>query len=174
MSFIAGGALALLFNPVNVVPFAFFFGPQVILMYICKRYLKDKWYISLPLKAILLEVGIFGIYKLYGIDYIEQFFSAIGVTYNYWFVLLITVPLLLLYDYCMGFIWRFLNRRLEKVVVKYTDKVKPNSSNNNGNSADSGSVIDGGSHSENDSHTDSESSADNEDQADNDDSIFDD
>lgn len=121
MAFIAGGSLALLFNPVNVVPFAFFFGPQIILMYICKRYLTDKWYITVPLKVILLEVGVFGIYKLYGISYIESLFSSIGIEYNYWFVLLITIPLLLLYDYCMGFIWRFLNRRLEKVVAKYTE-----------------------------------------------------
>ena len=38
--------------------------------------------------------------------------------------MLITLPLILIYDYAIGMIWRFLDRRLNKIVTKYTDKVK--------------------------------------------------
>ncbi len=124
MAFIAGGSLAILFNPIGVLPFALFFGLQIILNYLSRKYLGKKWFISIPIKLIILEVGIFGIYKLYGISSIENIFNSLGWNYNYWFVMLITLPLILIYDYAIGMIWRFLDRRLNKIVTKYTDKVK--------------------------------------------------
>lgn len=131
MSFIAGGSLSLIFSPVNIVPFALFFGLQVILMYICKRWLKNKWYISLPLKVAILEIGIFGIFKLYGISYIENLFDNFGWNYNYWFVMLITLPFVVAYDYLIQYGYKVLSLRLNKVVCKYTDKVKAVDKNQN-------------------------------------------
>lgn len=125
MSFIAGGSLAIIFSPVNVVPFAMFFGLQVILMYVSKRWLKNKWFVCIPLKVIVLEVGIFGIFKLYGISYIENVFTRFGWTYSYWMVLLITIPIVIAYDYLMQYGLKFLSLRLNGIVSKYTDKVKP-------------------------------------------------
>lgn len=116
--------MAILFNPIGVLPFALFFGLQIILNYLSRKYLDKKWFISIPIKLIILEVGIFGIYKLYGISSIENIFNSFGWNYNYWFVMLITLPLILIYDYAIGMIWRFLDRRLNKIVTKYTDKVK--------------------------------------------------
>lgn len=148
MAFLAGGALAVLFNPVNVIPFVCFFGPQVILMYLSKRYLNNKPYVSIPLKLALLEVGIFGVYSIYGISYIERIFEYFDWTYNYWFVMLLTLPVILVYDYGMQLITRFIARRLNGVICKYTDKVKkinkpqtnrsePSEGNLNGNGGDS-------------------------------------
>lgn len=131
MSFIAGGALSLIFSPINVVPFALFFGLQVILMYICKRWLKNKWYICLPIKVVILEIGIFGIFKLYGISYIEILFDNFGWNYNYWFVMLITLPFVVAYDYLIQYGYKMLSLRLNKVVCKYTDKVKAVDKNEN-------------------------------------------
>lgn len=140
MSFIAGGALAIIFSPVNVVPFAMFFGLQVILMYVSKRWLKNKWFICIPLKVVVLEVGIFGIFKLYGISYIENVFNNFGWNYSYWYVLLITIPFVIAYDYFMQYGLKFLSRRLNGIVSKYTDKVKvveKKQNNNTQNSLDS-------------------------------------
>lgn len=124
MSFLAGGSLALLISPVNVVPFALFFGLQIILMYVCKRWLKNKWFICIPIKLVVLEVGVYGIYRLYGISYIENLFSNFGWSYNYWFVMLITIPFVIAYDYAVQIGYKTLYLRLNKVVCKYTDKVK--------------------------------------------------
>lgn len=136
MAFLAGGGLAVLFNPVNVIPFVLFFGLHIILVFVCRKYLKDKWFICIPLKLVVLEVGIYGIYKLYGISYVERIFESLNWTYNYWFVLLITIPFVILYDYAIRMIWNILNRKLNKIVCKYTDRVKkinaqPDDSNGN-------------------------------------------
>lgn len=132
MSFIAGGSLALIISPVNVVPFALFFGLQIILMYVCKRWLKNKWFISIPIKLVILEVGIYGIYRLYGISYIENLFDNFGWNYNYWFVMLITIPFVIAYDYVIQMVYKVLALRLNKVVSKYTDKVKLVNKNKSG------------------------------------------
>lgn len=137
MTYLAGGGLAVLFNPVNVLPFALFFGLHIILVYVCRKYLKDKWFICIPLKLAILEVGIYGIYRVYGLGVIENLFSSLNIPYKYWIVLLISLPFVVLYDYAIRMIWNILNRKLNKIVCKYTDKIpkyqdqneKPNDDN---------------------------------------------
>lgn len=124
MAFLAGGGLAVLFNPVNVVPFALFFGLHIILVYVCRKYIKDKWFICIPLKLVVLEAGLYGIYRIYGLGTIENIFRAFNIPYKYWIVLLISLPFVVLYDYAIRIIWNILNRKLNKVVCKYTDKIK--------------------------------------------------
>lgn len=123
MAYLAGGALSLIFSPVNVVPFAFIFGLQVIVMHLCKRFLKNKWYICIPIKLILFNVALFGVFKLYGFDSIIHAFERFGWEFKYVYAALICSPLYVLYDYAVQYVYRWLGRRLIKL-VKYNPELK--------------------------------------------------
>lgn len=123
MAYLAGGALSLIFSPVNVVPFAFIFGLQVIVMYLCKKYLKNKWYICIPIKLVLFNIALFGVFKLYGLDSIINVFERFNLEFKYVYAALIASPLYIVYDYALQYVYRWLGRRLVKI-VKYNSELK--------------------------------------------------
>ncbi len=123
MAYLAGGALSLIFSPANVVPFAFIFGLQVIVMYLCKKYLRNKWYICIPIKLILFNIALFGVFKLYGLDSIINVFERFNLQFKYIYAALIASPLYILYDYAIQYVYRWLGRRLIKI-VKYNSELK--------------------------------------------------
>lgn len=123
MAYIAGGALSLIFSPVNVVPFAFIFGLQVIVMHLCKKYLKNKWYICIPIKLVLFNIALFGVFKLYGLDSVISVFERFNLEFKYIYACLIASPLYILYDYAVQYLYRWLGRRLIKI-VKYNPELK--------------------------------------------------
>jgi len=127
LAYVACGGLAIaIMGPLAALPFIFIFGWQPVLLGVCDRYLKGKWYISLPLKAALFNAGLYGTYTLYGLgDTVTNALSRLGWAPAYWIIALLATALFLLYDYAMEWVYRWLYRRLDKVTAKYRTQPPP-------------------------------------------------
>lgn len=121
LSYVATSGLAIaIVGPVAALPFIFIFGWQPVVLGVCDRYLKKKWYISLPIKAVLFNAGLFGTYTLYGLgDSVNNALERIGWAPAYWLIAILATVLFLAYDYLMWWVYRWLSRRLDKVTAKY-------------------------------------------------------
>lgn len=116
----ASGLSIAVMGPVAALPFIFLFGWQPVVMGVCTLYLGGKWYIGIPLKAILFNAGLYGTYALFGLGQtFGNAFERLGWTPAYWVIAIVGTALWLLYDYCMQWVYKWMARRLEKVTAKY-------------------------------------------------------
>ena len=116
----AGGLSIAVMGPIAALPFILLFGWQPVVMGLCTRYLGRRIYISIPLKAVLFNAGLYGTYTLYGLgDTINNALLRIGWQPAYWIVALVGTALWIGYDYLMQWVYRWLERRLDKVTAKY-------------------------------------------------------
>lgn len=115
LTYFASGALGLLFtNYIAVLPFALLFGSGTLMMYICLKYLPKKWYISIPLKVVLANLGLFCVYKVMGLEQVIGILEWVGISPRYIWIALIFTPLYLAYDYLMQRVFRYLRARFNK------------------------------------------------------------
>ena len=120
----ASGLTIAIIGPIPALPFVFLFGWQPVVMGICRRYMPKRWYIALPLKAILFNAGLYGTYALFGLgDTLTRLFRRLDIAPAYWIVAIAGTALWLGYDYIMQWVLRWLDTRLAKVTAKY--KVQP-------------------------------------------------
>lgn len=122
LAYLAASGLSIaVMGPIPALPFVFLFGWQPVVMGACLRFLPRKPYVSLPIKAALFNAGLYGVYTLYGLG--QTFGNALqrigAESVPYWAVALVGTVLWLLYDYAMVWVWRWLDRRLDKVTAKY-------------------------------------------------------
>lgn len=121
LAYLAAGGLAIAATtPLAVVPYAFLFGWQPVVMGFCKRYLPRRPYISLPLKAALFNAGLYGVYALYGLgDTVQRVLQRLSWQPAYWAIALVGTVLWLGYDYLIDYLQRWIERRAAKVIAKY-------------------------------------------------------
>ena len=126
LSYVATSGLTIaIVGPVAALPYAFIFGWQPVVMGVCTRYLKRKFYISIPLKAALFNAGLYGTYALYGLgDSIENALAKLNWAPAYWVVAIVATVLFLGYDYLMQWVFRWIDRRMKKVTAKYVGERK--------------------------------------------------
>jgi len=123
ISFLATG-----FNYVFVMPFILLFGPHIIISALCGKYLRKKWYFSIPIKLAFFNLALFAIFEICGLNSIYQIMERVGMSARYLWVALIGSPLFIVYDYLIQGVYGFFGRRLYKVFDKYRPK-KQNSKN---------------------------------------------
>lgn len=115
LAFVASGILGFVFtNYIAILPYLFIFGSGVIIMYVCLVYLKKYWYISIPIKIVFVNLGLFGMYKLMGFDNFIYVFDWIGISPTYIWIALIATPIYLAYDYLLQRIFLYLANRFNK------------------------------------------------------------
>ena len=121
LAYLAAGGLAVAATgPLAVVPFAFLFGWQPVVMGWCQRYLPRKPYITLPIKAALFNAGLYGVYALYGLgDTINRVLARLAWRPAYWAIALIGTAIWIGYDYLIAYLQRWIQRRAAKVIAKY-------------------------------------------------------
>ena len=118
MSYLAGGALGLIFSVVGVLPYAVIFGLQIFLFGVCLKY-RVKPIVSLPVKGVLFVPALYLVFSVYGISSIENLFLRIGIPYKFLYVVLILTPIYLAYDYALKYIYGWLRRRMKKATARY-------------------------------------------------------
>ena len=121
LAYVAAGGLSLLIlSPVAVVPYALLFGWQPVVMGFCKRYLPRKPYLTIPLKVLLFNAGMYGVFALYGLgDTLDNILSRFALSPAYWVIALVGSVLWVGYDYLMQWVWRWIAKRLKPVTAKY-------------------------------------------------------
>lgn len=121
LAYIAAGGLGVLCvgNPLGVLPFVLLFGLQPVIMALAEKW-KNKWYISLPVKALHFNLALWGISALYGFgNTVNALFAQLNSEPIYWVIAVVGTLLWLCYDYMMQMLLRWLKRRLHKVVARY-------------------------------------------------------
>ncbi len=128
LCYAASGALGLLLtNYIAIIPFVFLFGSGILIMYACIRYLPKKWFLSIPIKIVTANLGLFGIYKIIGLESVIGIFEWTGISPKYIWIALIFTPLYIAYDYLMQRVFRYFsarfNKRFKSPSVKSTDNL---------------------------------------------------
>lgn len=120
-AYLAAGAIGIACtSPLGVVPFALLFGIHAVLLGIGNRYLPRRWYISLPIKIIVFNAGLYGVFTLYGLGTtINNLFNALSIQPAYWAIALVGSVLWVAYDFLLQYVLRWLMRRLRKITVRY-------------------------------------------------------
>lgn len=123
LCYVASGILGLLFtNYFAILPFALLFGSGSLVMYVCLKYLPKKWFLSIPIKIVFANLGLFGIYKLMGLESITGIFEWVGISPKYIWIALIFTPLYIAYDYLLQRVFRYLRARFNKRLKSASDK----------------------------------------------------
>ena len=121
MAFLAAGALGIAAtSPVAVVPYVFLFGLHAVLTGLSQRYLPKAWYITLPVKVIAFNLGLWGTVSLFGLgDSRAALFDRLGWEPKYWLLAVVGSILWIAYDLTLGLVQDWLYRRLKPVLVRY-------------------------------------------------------
>ena len=120
LAYVASSLLGFLFsNYIFMMPFILIFGLHIIVFALCKKFLKNKWYFSVPIKIVFVNLGLYGVFAICGLDRIFQFMESFGVESKYLWVALIGTPMFIGYDYLFQGVYAFFGRRLEGFFSRY-------------------------------------------------------
>ncbi len=121
MAFLAAGALGIAAtSPLAVVPYAFIFGLHAVLTGLEQRYLPKAWYIALPVKVGVFNLGLWGTVSLYGVgETITLLLDRLGWDMPYWVLALVGSVLWIAYDLLLKLVRDWVYRRLKPVLVKH-------------------------------------------------------
>ena len=141
MAYIAGGALGIIFSPLGVLPYAVIFGLQTLLFGVQRRF-QIKPYLALPVKGVLFVGALYLTFLLYGVGEIQTAFEWVGIPFRFLYLALLLTTLYLVYDYCLKFIFGWLQRRMGKVAAKYMPKEKKTNPKNQAEKREEEEVFD--------------------------------
>ena len=121
MAFVAAGAIGIaVTSPVAVVPYVFLFGLHAVLVGISQRYLPKAWYITIPVKVVLFNLGLWGTISLFGMgDTLTAILYRMGWDFHYWLLAVVGSILWVGYDLLLGLVQGWIYRRLKPVLTKY-------------------------------------------------------
>lgn len=120
LSYVATSLLGFLFsNYLFMMPFILIFGLHIIVFALCKKFLKNKWYFAIPIKVVFVNLALFGVFSICGLDSIFRFMESVGIEGKYLYLALIGTPLFIAYDFLFQGVYSFFGRRLDKFFSKY-------------------------------------------------------
>lgn len=125
LTYVASTILGLLFTDIfNILPFIAIFGLGTLVMYFCSKYLNKKWFLSLPIKIVFINIGLFIIYQFLGFTAFYQALERLGIKENYFWIVFPATFIYLLYDYLLQNIFKYIKSRMRKIFKKYIPQDK--------------------------------------------------
>ena len=120
LAYVATSLLGFLFsNYLFMMPFILIFGLHIIVFALCKKFLKNKWYFAIPIKVVFVNIALYGVFAICGLDSIFQLMESVGVEGKYLYLALIGTPLFIAYDFLFQGVYSFFGRRLDRFFSKY-------------------------------------------------------
>ncbi len=120
LAYVVSALLGFLFtNYIFAMPFILIFGPHIVLSAVCGKYLRKKWYFTIPIKIVFINIVLFAVFKICGLDSVFDLMAKVGISAKYLWVALIGTPLFIGYDYLIQGVYSFFGRRLYRVFAKY-------------------------------------------------------
>ena len=113
-AYVVSAGLGFLVGDVTAVAgYALYFGPMALISAVMWEK-KVKWYISYPVKIVLINGALAALY--FGLQAIEVLAPDVAAYFDYWAIALLGTIALLLIDLLMNYVYRTMRKVLAKVI----------------------------------------------------------